>query len=80
MTPADRGRLLGATVTFDVADTAAADVQRLLAGERINVSVTESTPSQIGGSAFASHVRSSVHYYNTEEEIDRLVEVIYRLG
>ena len=79
VTPADRGRLLGATVTFDVADTAAADVQRLLAAERINVSVTESTPSQIGGSSFASHIRSSVHYYNAEEEIDRLIEIVDRL-
>src|SRR3954466_9053678 len=69
VTLAERGRLLGATVTFDVAGTAAADVQRLLGAERINVSVTESTPSQIGGSSFASHVRSSVHYYNSEEEV-----------
>jgi selenocysteine lyase/cysteine desulfurase len=74
----DRGAVLGATVTFDVSGTRAADVQRLLAGERINVSVTEETPSQIGGDAFATHVRSSVHYYNSEEEVDRLVEAIER--
>jgi selenocysteine lyase/cysteine desulfurase len=74
----DRGAVLGATVTFDVAGTSAADVQRLLAGERINVSVTEATPSQIGSPSFAAHVRSSVHYYNTEEEVDRLVWAIER--
>jgi hypothetical protein len=38
------------------------------------------TPSQIGRGSFASHVRSSVHYYNTEEEIDRLVQVVARLA
>ena len=78
VTLVDRGRTLGATVTFDVAGTNAADVQRLLAGEHVNVSVTEATPSQIGRDSFATHVRSSVHYYNTADEIDRLVEVIKR--
>jgi cysteine desulfurase/selenocysteine lyase len=76
VTVVDRGKLLGAIVTFDVAGLAAADVQRLLADERINVSVTAATPSQIGRGAFARHVRSSVHYYNTAEEVDRLVEVV----
>jgi cysteine desulfurase/selenocysteine lyase len=76
----ERGTLRGAIVTFDVAGIAAADVQRLLAAERINVSVTGKTPSQIGRSGFASHVRSSVHYYNAEEEVDRLIEVVGRLA
>jgi selenocysteine lyase/cysteine desulfurase len=74
----DRGAVLAATVTFDVAGRTAADVQRFLAAERINVSVTESTPSQIGSRSFAAHVRSSVHYYNTEEEVDRLAEAVER--
>jgi cysteine desulfurase / selenocysteine lyase len=74
-----RGTVLGAIVTFDVADISAADVQQLLGRQRINVSITDSTPSQIGRSAFAAHVRSSVHYYNTEEEIDQLIETIGRL-
>src|SRR5262249_34505490 len=72
----DRGAVLGAIVTFDVAGTAADDVQRLLAAERINVSVPDSTPSQIGRGSFATHIRSSVHYYNTEDEVDRLIEVV----
>jgi cysteine desulfurase/selenocysteine lyase len=78
VTVVDRGALLCALVTFDVADLPAADVQRLLADERINVSVTASTPSRIGRGSFSSHVRSSVHYYNTEEEVDRLIEVVER--
>jgi cysteine desulfurase / selenocysteine lyase len=80
VTLVDRGQLLGATVTFDVAGTGADDVQRLLARERINVSVTDETPSQIGRDSFASHVRSSVHYYNSEEEVDRLIELIGRIA
>ena len=74
----DRGALLGATVSFDVAGASAAEVQQLLACERINVSVTEAAPSQIGRSSFETHVRSSVHYYNSEEEVDRLVETLAR--
>jgi selenocysteine lyase/cysteine desulfurase len=76
----DRGRVLGALVTFDAAGVAAAAVQELLAAERINVSITSETPSQIGAGSFASHVRASVHYYNSEDEIDRLVEVVARLA
>jgi cysteine desulfurase/selenocysteine lyase len=72
----DRGATLGAIVTFDVDGCSAADVQAHLARDRINVSTTESTPSQIGSAAFAAHVRSSVHYYNSEEEVDRLVAAV----
>ena len=80
VTLVDRGRVLGATVTFDIAGAAAGDVQRLLADERINVSITDATPSQIGGDSFATHIRSSVHYYNAEDEVDRLIEAVERLG
>ena len=76
VTVLDRGAVQGAIVTFDVAGRTAAEVKRLLTAERINVSVTEKAPSEIGSAAFAAHVRSSVHYYNTEDEVDRLVEVV----
>jgi len=72
----DRGAAQGAIVTFDVAGRSAADVQRHLAARRINVSVTETTPSQIGAATFATHVRSSVHYYNTDDEVDALAAAI----
>ena len=80
VTMVDRGAVRCAIVSFDVAGHDAAAVQRALAAERINVSLTAETPSQIGTGSFASHVRSSVHYYNTEAEVDRLVEVVERLG
>jgi cysteine desulfurase/selenocysteine lyase len=72
----DRGEVQGAIVTFDLAGRTAEEVQHALATRRINVSVTDNTPGQIGAPAFATHVRSSVHYYNTEEEVDSLVEAI----
>ena len=76
VTVQDRGAVQGAIVTFDVAGRTAAQVKQQLAARRINVSVTESTPSQIGAASFVTHVRSSVHYYNTESEVDTLIEAI----
>jgi selenocysteine lyase/cysteine desulfurase len=76
----DRGALLGATVTFTVAGVSAADVQRRLAADRVNVSVMEAASAQLdfGVRGIAEAVRSSVHYYNTDEEIDRLVDAVRR--
>jgi selenocysteine lyase/cysteine desulfurase len=76
----DRGAVLGATVTFTVADVSAGDVQRRLAAERVNVSVMEAASAQLdyGARGIAEAVRSSVHYYNTDEEIDLLVDAVRR--
>ncbi|HEX4680611.1 MAG TPA: aminotransferase class V-fold PLP-dependent enzyme [Gaiellaceae bacterium] len=76
----DRGATLGATVTFTVADVSAVDVQRRLAAERVNVSVMEAASAQLdfGERGIADAVRSSVHYYNTDEEIDRLAAAVRR--
>jgi selenocysteine lyase/cysteine desulfurase len=76
----DRGAVLGATVTFTVAGLAAADVKRQLAAERINVSVMEAASAQLdyGARGIAETVRSSVHYYNTDDEIDVLVDAVRR--
>ena len=76
VTVLDRGEVQGAIVTFDVVGRTAEEVQRALAARRINVSVTDATPGQIGATSFATHIRSSVHYYNTEDEVDALVEAI----
>ncbi len=72
----DRGAVQGALVTFEVAGVPAAEVQRQLAAARVNVSVTGETPGQVGAPSFVAHVRSSVHYYNSEEEVDRLLEIV----
>ncbi len=76
----DRGAVLGATVTFSVADVSAVDVRRRLAAEHINVSVMDAASAQLdfGARGLDEVVRSSVHYYNSDEEIDLLVDAVRR--
>ncbi|MFI7585142.1 aminotransferase class V-fold PLP-dependent enzyme [Kocuria sp. M1N1S27] len=78
----DRGLVRSGTVTFSVRGRAAEQVQAHLAGQGINVSTAPLPPSA------AAHVldpaarerdvvvRASVHYYNTEEELDRLAAAL----
>jgi cysteine desulfurase/selenocysteine lyase len=76
----DRGALLGATVTFTVAGVSADDVKHRLAAERVNVSVMEAASAQLdfGERGIDEAVRASVHYYNSDEEIDLLVDAVRR--
>jgi len=76
----DRGAVLGATVTFTVADLPALEVQRRLASEHINVSLMEAASAQLdfGPRGLDQVVRSSVHYYNSDAEIDVLVDAVKR--
>jgi len=62
-------------VTFSVDGTPAADIQARLAEARINTSVSSRTSAQFDFTArnLPDLVRSSVHYYNTEDEIELLV-------
>jgi cysteine desulfurase/selenocysteine lyase len=78
----DRGEVLGAIVTFVVQGRAAGDVQRALAEQRINVSVSEASSARLdfGPRGIDELVRSSVHYYNTDDEVDRLVECVAALA
>jgi selenocysteine lyase/cysteine desulfurase len=74
----DRGVVLGATVTFTVAGLTAAEVKAALARERINVSVSPASYArlQLEDGGVPRLIRASVHYYNTEQELARLVEVV----
>jgi cysteine desulfurase/selenocysteine lyase len=76
----DRGAVLGATVTFTVAGVPAPDVQRRLAAERINVSLMDAASARLdfGERGLDEVVRSSVHYYNSTDEIDALVDAVRR--
>ena len=58
----------------------AVDVERRLATEHINVSVMEAASAQLdfGERGLDEVVRSSVHYYNSDEEIDVLVDAVRR--
>jgi len=78
VTVRDIGSVRGAIVTFTVEGYEAADVRTALAERSINVSVV--TPNAARYDMEARHlpdlVRASVHYYNTGDEIDRLVTAV----
>jgi cysteine desulfurase/selenocysteine lyase len=72
----DRGRERCGIVTFSVAGASAAEVAAALRRERINVSVLPASYARLdfGPRGLDEVVRASVHYYNSEAELDRLVE------
>jgi selenocysteine lyase/cysteine desulfurase len=76
----DQGRTRAAIVTFTVDGVSAEAVRRALAAERINVNVQVKQWAwlDLGKRGLDEVVRSSVHYYNTEEEVDVLVDAVRR--
>ena len=82
VTVADRGKVLGAIVTFSVRGLAAADVRTALAAQHVNVSVTEASAARLDldPRGIDELVRASVHYFNTDEELERLVECVAGLA
>ena len=74
----DRGVEKCGIVTFTVAAIAAQDVAARLGAARVNVSVTPVSYSRLdlGSRGLDAVVRASVHYYNTEAEVGRLVELV----
>ena len=82
VTVADRGKVLGAIVTFSVRGLAAADVRTALAAQHVNVSVTEASAARLDldPRGIDEVVRASVHYFNTDEELECLVECVAGLA
>jgi cysteine desulfurase / selenocysteine lyase len=78
VTSHDRGTVQGAIVMFDVAGVEPERVRDVLHGQGINVSYSTRDSSVIDFDArgVESLVRASVHYFNTEEEIARLVQAV----
>jgi selenocysteine lyase/cysteine desulfurase len=74
----DRGTELSGIVSFTVAGEAPADIQQRLGAQGINVSISTvgSTRYDMEARGLTDLVRASVHYYNTEEEIDRLCRAL----
>ncbi|MEV4636328.1 aminotransferase class V-fold PLP-dependent enzyme [Actinoplanes sp. NPDC049548] len=70
----DRGAQLGGIVTFTVDGVDSAEVHRTLRAADINTSVSAADYAQwhLRSRGLPDVVRASVHYYNTEEELDLL--------
>ncbi len=81
VTVRDIGSVRGAIVTFTVDDHAAEMVKEALHAQAINVSVVTPYSARFDMEArnLPNLVRASVHYFNTEDEIDRLVAAVTAL-
>jgi selenocysteine lyase/cysteine desulfurase len=77
----DLGRERCGIVTFAVAGHATKDLRQALLKQQINVSVstTDSTRLDMEARRLTELVRASVHYYNTEEEIERFCATLATL-
>jgi cysteine desulfurase/selenocysteine lyase len=78
----DRGVTQCGIVTFTVEGREPAEIQRVLAEQQINVTVSErqSTLLDMSERGLTSMVRASVHYYNSEDEIERFIQAIEALA
>lgn len=74
----DRGRHTCGIVTFTIDGTDPRAVQRRLSEHDINtsVSVVDYARLDLEARHLPALVRASVHYYNTEEEVDRLIAAL----
>lgn len=74
----DQGAKMGGIVTFEVTGVEAAAVTGRLSAERINSSVTTSGHARfdLAHRGLPDLVRASVHYYNSEDEVDQVIEAV----
>jgi selenocysteine lyase/cysteine desulfurase len=81
VTVRDLGAVRGGIVSFTLRDVEATPIKAALRAARINVTVSPARGTLLDMRARGLHevVRASVHYYNTEEEIDRLTAEVARL-
>jgi cysteine desulfurase / selenocysteine lyase len=82
VTVQDQGAQKSGIVTLTVAGQDAVRLQAHLRDKAINTSVTplEYARLDLGPRGLSAMIRASVHYYNTEEEVDRFVQEIARVG
>jgi selenocysteine lyase/cysteine desulfurase len=74
----DIGREQCGIVTFSVAGTPAREVAGALRARQVNVSVSPPSYSRVDFDrrGLGEIVRASAHYYNTDSELDALVDVV----
>jgi len=77
----DRGVTQCGIVTFSVEDKNPDEIVHMLSKQNINVSVTRrsSTLLDMDARGLESLVRASVHYYNSEEEVERFCRTVESL-
>lgn len=77
----DRGVIQCGIVTFTLENYDPDEIKRILAEQHINVTVSErsGTLLDMEDRSLNSMVRASLHYYNSEEEIERFCQAIERL-
>ena len=78
---ADLGRVKSGIVAFSVEGIAAQEIKELLQKKSINVSVAQASGTLLDMEqrGLDTLVRASVHYYNSEEEVDIFCHVIKEL-
>lgn len=78
ITVRDLGASRCGIVTFDSTRHSADEIQGMLSAHQINVSVSSAGSAQfdLPKRGIESLVRSSLHYFNTTEEIDQLIDVL----
>jgi cysteine desulfurase/selenocysteine lyase len=82
VTTHDLGVVQGGIVTFSVDGKHSADIQRALSALGCNTSVSPSENARFDllHRRVPSPVRASVHYYNTEDEVERFVDSVTSLA
>jgi cysteine desulfurase / selenocysteine lyase len=77
----DRGVTQCGIVTFSVEDKTPEEIKQALSQHAINVSITsrDSTLLDMQARGLDTLVRASVHYYNTEDEVERFCRVVASL-
>lgn len=78
----DQGDDLCGIVTFSLSGTPAATIRTELAAKNINVNIgfAKSTLYYMNRKGLDGIIRASVHYYNTEEEIERVCRELEIIG
>ena len=78
----DQGQRRCGIVSFTVAGVPAGEVQRALAdrGVNVSVSVVDYARLDLPSRGLPDLVRASVHYYNTDDELDQLVAALPTAG